>query len=66
MIYNGTLSVLNEVLWYPQFALPKVRPTYRAAEKETYMVEYEIGEIFLNFVLSKEVSPYYGVDIGNY
>ena len=30
------------------------------------MEDRDIGEIFLNFMLSKEVRPYCGVDISNY
>ena len=30
------------------------------------MVDRDIGEMFLNFMLSKYVRPYFGVNIGQY
>ena len=63
MVYNSTSSVLNAALWAPHFALPTVRSTLRAVEKGTYMVDQDIGEMFLNLMLSEEVISYCGVDV---
>ena len=65
MVYNATYSGLNEVLWDPDFASPMLRFTLRATYKGTYMLDGDIGYMFLNFVLSKEVRPYCGVKISN-
>ena len=35
----------------------------RSTEEGTYMADTDIGGMFLNVILRKEVRPYYGVDI---
>ena len=65
MLYNGTLSGLNDTLWDPQFTLTKVRIMLRATEVGTYMADMDTDEIFLNFTLSKDVRPYCRVNISN-
>ena len=47
MVYNGTLSGLNDALWAPHFDLSMVRTTLRETEEVAYMVDRDIGEIFL-------------------
>ena len=61
MIYNGTFTSLHTSLWYPQFSLPMVGSTLRAVEKGTFMADWEIGEILLNFMLSEEFRAFCGV-----
>ena len=55
MVYNSKSSGINSSFWAPHFALPTVRSTLRAVERGTFMAERDIGEIFLNFMLSEEV-----------
>ena len=65
MLYNGNSSGLNEVIWASHFSLTTVKSTLRATEQGSYTADRDIGEIFLNFMLSKEVRPYCSVDISN-
>ena len=52
VVYNGTLSGLITVLWYPHFTLPIVRYTLRSVTRGTYTDNRDTGEIFLNFMFS--------------
>ena len=45
--------------------LSTVISTFRAVDRFKYMADRDIGEIFLNFMLSEEVRPYCGFDIGD-
>ena len=56
IVYDGTASGLNEVLWAPWFSLPTVSSHLRAVEPGTYMADVDLGEIFLNFFLDASIS----------
>ena len=58
MVYNGKLSCLNNSLWAPHSSLLAFQTTLRATYEGTYTADRYIGEIFLNYMLSKEVRPY--------
>ena len=66
MVYNFNLSGLNDSLWAPHFALLKFRTTLRATEEGTYMVDRDVRKTFLDFMLSKDGTPYCRVDIINF
>ena len=65
MLYNVTSSGLNNALRYIHFDLPMVQTTLRVIEEGTYVADKDIGKMFLNFMLRKEVRPYCGVVISN-
>ena len=65
MAYNGTPSGLKSSLWAPHFALPTFGLTLRAFDRGNFMADQEIGEMFLNFMLSEEVRSFCWVDITN-
>ena len=66
MMYSGTSIMLNTSLWDPHFAIPTAVPTLRAVEQGTYMTDRDIGEFFINFVISGEVRPFCGVGVTNF
>jgi hypothetical protein len=66
MVYNGTSSGLNDVLWVPSFPLPTVDSLLRAVHPETWMADSDLGEMFLNFVLHESLRELAGVDITHY
>jgi len=66
MVYDGTKSGLNSVLWAPWFPLPTVDSHLCAVEKDTFMGDLDIGEMFLNFMLTKKVQMHAGVDLTPY
>ena len=61
MVYKGTYIGLNTSLWDPHFALPMAVSTLCAVEKGKFMADRDIGEMFLNFMLSEEFRPFCGV-----
>jgi hypothetical protein len=66
MVYDGTKSGLNEVLWAPWFPLPTVDNLLRSVEPGTWMADNDVGEMFLNFVLHESVQALCGVDLTKY
>jgi hypothetical protein len=66
MVYDGSASGLNDAIWVPIFPLPTIQTHLRAVEEGTYMANLDIGEMFLNFVLHKELRKLCGVDIWLY
>ena len=61
MVYNGTYTGLNNSLWYPHFVLLMLGSNIRAVEKGTFMADWDIGEMFLNFMISEEFRLFCGV-----
>ena len=65
MVYNGKSSGLHSYLWAPHFALPTVGSTIWAVDRGTFMVDRDIGEMFLNFMFSEDVRYFCEVEIIN-
>jgi hypothetical protein len=57
---------LNAHLWAPWFALPTICALPRALELNTLIADYDIGEIFLNFMLKKRCVRLSRVDLTHY
>ena len=53
MVYNGSSSCLNVELWDLRFSFPTIISALRAVESGTYMADWGIREIFLNFMLGE-------------
>jgi hypothetical protein len=66
MVYNGTSCGLNEVLWAPNFWLPSPATAARLLSYGYYMVDIDLGEMFLNFPLPHLLRRYSGVDFSPY
>jgi hypothetical protein len=66
MVYDGTTSGLNEVLWAPWFPLPTIDSLLRSVEPGTWMADNDVGEMFLNFVLHESIQALCGVDLSKY
>jgi hypothetical protein len=66
MVYNGTSSGLNALLWCPWFALVTINTMLRVLEPGTYMGDIDIGEMFLNFILEARCIYLAGVDLTKY
>ena len=66
MVYDGTISGFNDSLEVPKFGLPTLRSHLRAMEPGYFMVDADVGECFLNFILHKSLRPYVGVDLTPY
>jgi len=56
MVYDGTRSGLNDVLWAPWFPLPTVTSHLRRlVEPGTFMADNDVGECFHNWMLDTRV-----------
>ena len=66
MVYDGTASGLNDVLWAPWFPLPTVDCLLRALEPGYSMADNDVGEMFHNFMLHEELRKYCGLDFSLY
>jgi hypothetical protein len=66
MVYDASVSGLNDSIWIPPFPLPTLKTHLRAVEEGTFMADLDIGEMFLNFVLHSELRALCGVDLTQY
>jgi hypothetical protein len=66
MVYNGTSCGLNDTLWAPNFWLPMPAAAARVLGFGYYMVDIDIGEMFLNFPLPCLIQRLSGVDLRHY
>jgi hypothetical protein len=65
MVYNGTGSGLNDAVWAPHFGLPYVTHTVRSLMPGYCQCDLDVGEMFLNFLLSEELKQLSGVDVSH-
>ena len=63
MVYNGTSSGLNDVLFAPHFGLPTLSNTSRALLGGYHQTDLDVAEMFLCFWLHPDLRPYAGVDV---
>jgi hypothetical protein len=63
MVYNGTSSGLNAAVWAPWFSLPTVEDHLRAVQPGTFMIDIDLTEMFLNFMLDRSIRAFAGVDL---
>jgi len=64
MVYDATANELNDAVWTPSFWLPTVDSMIRALDSNSFMMDCDIGEQFLNYPLHRDVWPYTGLDLG--
>jgi hypothetical protein len=63
---NITLSGLNVALWAPSFFLPSGSAALWVMLFVTFILDADIGEIFLNFPMHNSIQPYAGIDIQHF
>jgi len=63
MVYDGTRSGLNDVLWAPWFPLPTVNSHLWLVEPGTFMADNDVGECFHNWTLDERVLKSCGIDL---
>ena len=66
MVYDASVSGLNDVVWAPWFSLPTVRTHLRAVAPHTFMGDVDFGDFFLNFMLADRYRRMAGVDLTLY
>jgi hypothetical protein len=63
MVYDATLSGLNDAVWAPSFGMPTVHSALDQVSSRTHMGDADMGEFFLNFNLDVTLQPYVGLDL---
>jgi hypothetical protein len=63
LVYNGSVSGLNDAVWMPRFILPMLNTHLRSVEAGTFLGDIDVGERFLSFILYLSVRVYAGVDL---
>ncbi len=63
MVYNATANKLNEAVWAPTFWLPTIDLLVRTVGLTSWMTDRDVGDMFLNYQLHKDVRPFTGVDL---
>ena len=66
MVFNGTTSGINDATHAPWFPLPTIESHLRSVETGTWLVDEDLGEMFLNVLLDLRLRGYTGVDITIY
>ena len=61
MVYSGTFSEINKILWETDFSLPYLSTHMRVVQEGTYMTDIDIGYIFLNFITHENLIIFLGV-----
>ena len=63
IVYDGTDSGFNDSIWVPNFSLPTIETLIRGTSPDTWMVDLDISDQFLNFILHEEARRFVGIDI---
>ncbi len=66
MVYDATISGLNDCLWVPSFVLPGAEALTDHMDQDSWMGDLDMGEQFLNFPLHPELQRYCGIDVRPY
>jgi len=63
MVYDGTMSGLNEAVWAPNFFMPSVDSVLMFCDADSWFSDMDLGEMFLNYFMDEKIRPYSGVDL---
>jgi len=63
MVYDGTASGFNDSIWVPNFGLPTCETLLRGTEPGSWMVDLDIADMFLNFLLDELAREFIGIDL---
>jgi hypothetical protein len=63
MVYDGTKSGLNDMLFCPWVWLPMMTTMTRTLHKESGTGDNDLGDFFLNFWQHQDLVPFLGVDL---
>jgi hypothetical protein len=64
IVFHAGAYHLNDCVWAPSFFLPTVSLLLRIIDKETLMLDMDVGEMFLNFQLHTNTVKFAAVDLG--
>jgi hypothetical protein len=63
IVYNPSANKLNDCVWVPTSWLPTIDLLVRAPDKNLWMTDCNIGDMFLNFQLHKTVILFTNVNL---
>ena len=63
LVYDGTKSLLNLATWAPNFFLPSIDSMLMSVTTKSWFADLDLGEMFLNYFMCKEIRQYSGVDL---
>jgi len=63
LVFNGTSNGLNEIVWAPSFFLPTSNSLAMKLQPDTYQLDLDVGEMFLNFPLHHKTRSFSGVNL---
>ena len=63
LVYDGTKGGLNAVLWAPSFFLPDFSTSLMFLSFNSWVVDSDFGDMFLNFPLDERLQPYAGISL---
>jgi hypothetical protein len=66
IVYDATKSGLNDCIWVPSFTLPGADAMTDMLDTSSFMMDLDLGEMFLNFPMHHTVQPYCGLDVRPY
>jgi hypothetical protein len=66
VVFDGTKSGLNDVIWTPTFGSPTIDSLLPMLEPGTWQGDIDVAEQFYNYMLDPHVQPYCGVDVTPY
>jgi hypothetical protein len=66
LVYDGSVSGLNDAMWMLRFVLPTLNTHLRSVEARTFLGDIDVGKMFLNSILHESVRVYAGVDLTNH
>ena len=61
MVYNGTHSGLNGVLWAPHFTVTIMSTHFSAIQHGSNIGNIDIGDMFLNLMINNSLRNFFGV-----
>ena len=66
IVFNGTENGLNAIVWVPSFFLSTSHSLGRILQVNTYQLDMDVGEIFVNFPMHNSMRPYCGVNLSKF
>lgn len=63
VVFDGTKSGLNNVIWAPTFCLPTVESLLPMVEPGTWQGDIDVAEQFYNYLLHPDIRTFCGVDV---
>jgi hypothetical protein len=63
IVSNATANRLNKCIWVPSFWPPTINTLVCALDKNSWMMDRDVGDMFLNYQFHSLAMPFTGVDL---